>query len=81
MIFPAVMVIGALAATFLIIATVIVVQQDKQANRRRAQRADQILGALYGSSASELPWRSIYQKPPERISTEAQPGSVTSGAT
>jgi hypothetical protein len=80
MIFPAVMVIGMLVATILIIATVIVVQQDKQANRRRAQRADQILGALYGSSASELPWRSIYQKPPEQISAAAQPGSLTSGA-
>ena len=81
MIFPVVMVIGSLAATFLIIATVIVVQQDKQANRRRAQRADQILGMLYGSSGSELPWRSIYQKPPERVSAGPQSGSLTSGTT
>jgi len=81
MIFPAVMVIGSLAATFLIIATVIVVQQDKQANRRRAQRADQILGMLYGSSAPELPWRSIYQQPPERVSAGPQSGSLTSGTT
>jgi hypothetical protein len=52
MILQAVLVISSLIVAFLIFATVIVIRRDKQANRRRAQQADQILAALYGSAIS-----------------------------
>jgi hypothetical protein len=67
MIYQAVMLVGPFIAILLIIATVVVVQRDKQANRGRAQRADQILGALHDSAASGRPWRSIYRNPATRV--------------
>jgi len=60
MMFQAALVIGAIAATLLTIATIMVVQRDNQANRARARRADQILGALHDAAATGRPWRSIY---------------------
>jgi hypothetical protein len=52
MILQAVLVISSFIVAFLVLATVIVIRRDKRANRRRAQQADQILAALYGSAIS-----------------------------
>jgi len=80
MIFPLVIVIGGTIAALLIITTIIIVQQDKQANRRRALRADQILGALHDSAGSGRPWRSIYSAPPEKVSAGARAGFFSGDA-
>jgi hypothetical protein len=75
MLFEAVMLIGAIAGTVLAVATVIVVQSDKHANRGRALRADQFLGALHASAPSGRPWRSIYPAAPARTSAAARTSS------
>jgi hypothetical protein len=75
MMFQAVLVIGAIAAMILTIATVVVVQRDNQANRARARRADQILGALHDAAATGRPWRSIYPAQQTRVSVGARGSS------
>jgi hypothetical protein len=77
-IFEAAVILGAVATTVLTIATVLVVYRDRQADRVRARRADQFLGALYDNTAWGRPWRSTYPaaRPatPPRVSVGARTG-------